>query len=95
MGQLSIDGADCLAAIALGTRLFVRAAPDAEPFRLVAIANMLNGAPPIGPAIWELRFKPARLMPADDKTEAGAGGEWRISIDLANPDAAIRIVRED
>ena len=58
----------------------------------MAVTNVLKGG---GPSIWELLFKPVRLMPTDDRPEIGAGGEWRVRIDLAQPGEALHITRED
>ena len=39
--------------------------------------------PPSGPTVWELTFKPTRLIPEDASGPVGAGGEWIVRVDLA------------
>lgn len=86
------DAGDCLAAIALGLRAIEEQSPGGGPFRLTGANNLLKGA---GAQVWELRFKPLRLLPIDAAGEIGAGGEIKVRVDLNDAAAPPRITRED
>jgi hypothetical protein len=89
------DAGPCLAAIAAGLRALDGQAPADGPFRLTSVVNRISGpAQPTGPDVWELRFKPQRLIPLDAELEVGAGGELRLLIDMAAP-TSVLIQRDD
>jgi hypothetical protein len=89
-----LDTSACLEAIATAVRVLGPQVPNDEPFTLVSVVNLAKGAaPPAGPTVWELTFKPARLLPEDPLAEVGAGGEWIVRIDLARADNPVRVIR--
>ena len=91
-----LDTKDCLDAIALSVRALAGRVPDDGPFKLVGATNLLKGhAPPSGVTVWELTFKPSRLIPQDPAGAVGAGGELIVRIDLARSDNPVRVVRGD
>jgi hypothetical protein len=75
-----LDTKDCLDAIALAVRSLVGQVPNDGPFKLISATNLLKGAtPPSGRTVWELAFKPNRLIPQDE-SEIGAGGELIVRV---------------
>ena len=91
------DTSACMDAIGLALRALEDHDFSDGPFRLVSAVNLLKGhAPPAGPFIWELRFKPLRLIPGSDETEVGAGGDVVVRINLASQASdAVRVSRDD
>lgn len=91
-----LDAQDCLDAIAAGMRALAAQLPDDGPFKLIGVTNLLKGASqPSGPSVWELTFKPARLIPPSTAAEVGAGGELFVRIDLARSENPVRVLRGD
>lgn len=89
-----LDASDCLQAIALAMKVLEPLAPQDGPFKLIGVTNLVKGSrPPSGPMVWELTFKPTRLLPDDPSKEVGAGGEWFARIDLARHDNPVRLIR--
>src|SRR5262249_18731443 len=89
-----LDTSDCLEAIAVGVQVLAAHMPGDGPFKLIGVMNLLKGfGPPSGPSVWELTFKPARLLPQSPAAEVGAGGELFVRIDLTRHDNPVRLVR--
>ncbi|WP_395715198.1 hypothetical protein [Reyranella sp.] len=84
---------ECLEAIERALRVLAGKTLE-EPFRLVGAINLLKGfSPPSGPTVWQLTFKPERLIPSDATGIVGAGGELIVRIDLARADNPVSVVR--
>jgi hypothetical protein len=89
------DARDGLRAIELGALALGAARAGDRSFKLIAAVNRLKGAAPRGPAIWELTFKSAHLVPEDDLGVVGAGGEWSVVVDLGRPDEPPLVIPRD
>lgn len=90
----ALDTSACMRSIALGLEVLGAHVPDDGPFKLVGVVNLLKAAaPPSGATVWELTFKPVRLLPDDPSDDVGAGGEWIVRIDLEREDNPVRMVR--
>jgi len=88
-----LDARECLDAIEQGLRALAGQRLE-EPFKLVGVINLLKGfSPPSGPTVWQLTFKPERLIPPDATGLVGAGGELIVRIDLARADNPVSLVR--
>lgn len=88
-----LNAKECLDAIEQGLRALAGERLE-EPFKLVGAINLLKGfPPPSGPTIWQLTFKPERLIPSDATGIVGAGGELIVRIDLARADNPVSVVR--
>ena len=88
-----LDARECLDAIEQGL-LALAGERLGEPFKLVGAINLLKGfSPPSGPTVWQLTFKPERLIPPDAMGLVGAGGELIVRIDLARADNPVSVVR--
>jgi len=83
---------DCKKAIKIAVQVLKAKFPREDSFKLISVTNLLKGvAPPIGPTIWEVIFKPVRLIPRSASQEVGAGGELMLRIDVARHDNPIRL----
>lgn len=88
-----LNAEECLEAIERALRVLAGKTLE-EPFRLVGAINLLKGfSPPSGPTVWQLTFKPERLIPSDATGIVGAGGELIVRIDLARADNPVSVVR--
>jgi len=75
----------------MGMRVLAGQMPDGGPFKLIGVTNVLKGAPPNGPSVWDVTFKPTSLIPASASEEVGAGGEIFVRIDLMRSDNPVRV----
>jgi len=90
----ALNAGECTRTIALALDVLGPLVPDDGPFKLVGVVNLLKAAaPPSGPNVWELTFKPVRLLPDDPSADVGAGSEWIVRIDLGSDDNPVRMVR--
>jgi hypothetical protein len=77
-------------AVALAEPVLAAAGAKPSDYRLLRAINLVSPKGDYrGPAYWALTFKRRDLVPADESSELGAGGEIRVDVDTAKRVASI------
>lgn len=78
---------ECVAAIEIATSSAELRRIDLTKYKLIAARNLIAEA---GASVWQLTFKPNRLIPPNSGTRIGAGGEVFVQVDTRRKTVEVR-----